>query len=247
MKVLLDTNIIIHREAPSVVNEDIGVLFRWLDRLRFTKCIHPVSICEIEQHRDERIVETMKRKMDSYYLLKTLAPLDPRIENLIKDNDANQNDINDSNILNELLCNRVDFIITEDHKIHIKAGYIGISDRVFTIEAFLEKVAIENPELVNYKVLGVKKEHFGNINLHDSFFDSLKNDYQDFEMWFNRKADDFAYICRSEGKIIAFLYLKPEDIDGNYSDIEPVLAPKKRLKIGTLKVDLNPYKLGERF
>lgn len=247
MRVLLDTNIVIHREAPSIVNQDIGVLFGWLDRLRLTKCIHPISIVEIEQHRDKRIVETMKRKLDSYYLLKTLAPLDPRIKNIIAENDVNQNDINDSKILNELLCGRVDFIITEDQKIHAKADSVGVSDRVFSIDAFLEKVAIENPKLIDYKVLGVKKEHFGNINIHDSFFDSLKNDYKEFEVWFNRKADDFAYICKTEDRIIAFLYLKPEDIEENYTDIEPVFAPKKRLKIGTLKVGLNPYKLGERF
>ena len=29
MKALLDTNIIIHREASKVINQDIGVLYRW--------------------------------------------------------------------------------------------------------------------------------------------------------------------------------------------------------------------------
>ena len=32
MKVLLDTNIIIHREASKVVNQDVGTLFKWLDK-----------------------------------------------------------------------------------------------------------------------------------------------------------------------------------------------------------------------
>jgi hypothetical protein len=34
MKALLDTNIIIHREANRVINSDIGYLFKWLDRLK---------------------------------------------------------------------------------------------------------------------------------------------------------------------------------------------------------------------
>jgi hypothetical protein len=46
MRVLLDTNIIIHREASTVVRENIGVLFNWLDRLHYP-CIHPLSIAEI--------------------------------------------------------------------------------------------------------------------------------------------------------------------------------------------------------
>ena len=50
MKILLDTNIVIHREAATVVDEDIGVLFRWLDNLHYTKCIHAVTVEEIEKH-----------------------------------------------------------------------------------------------------------------------------------------------------------------------------------------------------
>ena len=35
MKVLLDTNIIIHREASKIYNLDIGQLFNWLDKLKY--------------------------------------------------------------------------------------------------------------------------------------------------------------------------------------------------------------------
>ena len=50
MRILLDTNIIIHREAATVVNEDIGVLFNWIDKLHYTKCVHSVTVEEIEKH-----------------------------------------------------------------------------------------------------------------------------------------------------------------------------------------------------
>ena len=30
MRALLDTNIVIHREATTAVNQDIGTLFKWL-------------------------------------------------------------------------------------------------------------------------------------------------------------------------------------------------------------------------
>lgn len=43
------------------------------------------------------------------------------------------------------------------------------------------------------------------------------------------------------------MYLKLEDHDEGYSDIDPPLHQKRRLKIGTFKVTLNGYKLGERF
>jgi len=40
-RALLDTNILIHREARTVVRDDIGTLFRWLDELRYEKLVHP--------------------------------------------------------------------------------------------------------------------------------------------------------------------------------------------------------------
>jgi hypothetical protein len=43
MRVLLDTNILIHREAATVVRRDIGRLFFWLDKLKCEKCIHLAS------------------------------------------------------------------------------------------------------------------------------------------------------------------------------------------------------------
>ena len=47
--------------------------------------------------------------------------------------------------------------------------------------------------------------------------------------------------------MVAFLYLKREGRDEDYRDISPAFEPKSRLKIGTLKVIANGFKLGERF
>ncbi len=43
------------------------------------------------------------------------------------------------------------------------------------------------------------------------------------------------------------MYLKIEDENENYRDIQPTFSRKKRLKIGTFKAELNGFKLGERF
>lgn len=247
MRVLLDTNIIIHREAGTVVNEDIGVLFKWIDNLHYTKCVHPVTINEISKYKGPKTLKSLNIKLENYNILKTEAPLNPAVDKVSKEVDRNDNDVNDTKLLNELISNRVDILITEDRKILYKATLLGVIDRVFTIDSFLEKVTTENPDLMDYKVLAVKKELFGNVNLNDEFFDSLKRDYIGFEKWFSRKADETAYICKSGDNILAFLYLKVEGKDENYSDITPPFNKKKRLKVGTFKVTLNGYKLGERF
>ena len=247
MRILLDTNIIIHREATTAVNEDIGVLFRWIDHLHHTKCIHPVTIEEIEKHQDPRVRKSFEVKLGNYDVLKTRAPTQENVRKILEHLDQTQNDRNDTAIINELYCGRVDAIITEDKQLLKKALLLGISDKVFTIDAFLEKVTVENPEFADYKVLSVRKSLFGNLDLADDFFISFKEDYPGYEEWFNKKADETVYVCLAENKPIALLYLKLEGKSEDYSDIKPPLPPKRRLKIGSFKVTLNGYRLGERF
>lgn len=246
-RILLDTNILIHREARTVVRDDIGSLFRWLDALKLNKVIHPGSVAEIRKHADEATVRTLEIKLGSYTALKTIASDTPGITAL-RAQDVSDNDRLDTSLLAELAAGRVDALITEDRGIHRKAKALGLGSAVFTINSFLEKVTAENPTLADYKVLSVRKELLGNINLSDPFFDSFREDYPGFDAWFNRKADESAYVCTSDsGAVVAFLYLKREGPAEDYRDITPPFAPKTRLKIGTLKVIANGFKLGERF
>jgi predicted nucleic acid-binding protein len=248
MRVLLDTNVLIHREATTVVRQDIGKVFFWLDKLKHEKCVHPVSLAEIAKHRDERVRATFQAKLQSYQVLKTTAPMSAGAQQFSA-TDLSENDKNDTLIVNEVLANRVEILITEDRGVHTKAALLDIADRVFTLDSFLEKVTAENPDLVDYKVLAVKRAVFGAIDVSSEFFDSFRQDYGGvaFDKWFARKSDETAYVCYEGTTLVAFLYLKPEGQDENYGDIEPGFTRKNRLKIGTFKVEMNGYKLGERF
>ncbi|HEU5402780.1 MAG TPA: hypothetical protein VFU86_15575 [Terriglobales bacterium] len=192
-------------------------------------------------------MRTLKAKIGSYQVLQTIAADTPEIQAL-RSEDKSENDRIDTSLLAELAVERVDVLITEDRGLHRKAGRLGLSSRVFTIDAFLEKVTSENPDLADYKVLAVRKELFGNINLSDPFFDSFREDYQGFDRWFNKKSDEVAYICTAEdGSLVAFLYVKKESPGEDYTDISPSFTRATRLKIGTFKVVANGFKLGERF
>lgn len=247
MKALLDTNIIIHRETSKIINRDIGILFKWLDKGKYSKCVHQITLEEINKNSNKATVDTLNIKLDSYEQLKTIAPLSNEVKKVSDSLDINQNDRSDTQLLNEVYCSRVDILVTEDKKIHRKAELLNISERVFTIDSFLEKVVSENPELVDYKVLSVSKKLFGEVNLKDSFFDSFREDYDDFDKWFNKKSEETSYVTLNMGNILSFLYVKVEDKKENYSDITPVFQPGKRLKIGTFKVESNGVRLGERF
>lgn len=84
------------------------------------------------------------------------------------------------------------------------------------------------------------------IDINDVFFDSLKKDYIGFENWFSKKATagEEAYIFKDNG-IQGFLYLK-EEVDSDDSII-PCFDCKRRLKVGTFKINAHGTKLGERF
>jgi len=249
MKALLDTNIIIHREASKVINQDVGILYRWLERAKYTKCVHSLTISEIEKYKNQQIVDTFQIKLDSYEHIEIPSPLQSEAKAVSVKIDVNENDKNDTQLLNEVFVGRVDILITEDKKIHTKAHELGIEDKVFTIDSFLEKTFAEHPDLVNYKVLNVQKLKFGRINLGDDFFTSLKEDYVGFDKWFIKKFDEEAYITvnSNNGLLLSFLYLKVEDKNEIYSDIVPLFVSKKRLKVGTFKVINNGFRLGERF
>ena len=72
---------------------------------------------------------------------------------------------------------------------------------------------------------------FNEINLEDSFFDSLREDYLGFDEWFKRKKDQDAFVQYQDGKIEGFLYLKIEE--NLVDDIMPPIYANKILKIGT--------------
>lgn len=247
MKILLDTNIIIHREANKAHRPEIGTLFKWIDNLKYSKYIHPITFEELNRFRDNDAKETMSIKVENYNQIKYLAPFKEDISKISTEFDKDLNDKNDTKILNEIFENRIDILISEDKKIHKKAEALNINDRVFTIQKFLEKVTAENPSLVPYDILAVRQADFGQIDLSDPFFDSFKQDYSEFEWWFNKKTENPCYICNSDGILSAFLFIKVEDKGEDYSNITPVFKTKRRLKIGTLKVTGNGYKIGERF
>lgn len=247
MKALLDTNIIIHRETNKIINYEIGQLFYWLDKLKYEKYVHVITTDEINSYQNRSVTDTFNVKLDSYKKVSNILKLSKKVKEVSEEVDVNQNDINDTHLLNEIYEDRLDILISEDKKIRIKAKKLGLDARVFTIQSFLEKVISENPSLVDYSVLAVKKVEFGEVELSDKFFDSFKNDYQEFESWFRKKFDKLCYVCYSEKELAAFLYIKVEDENENYNNIKPQFEKKKRLKIGTLKVVSNGYKIGERF
>ena len=99
------------------------------------------------------------------------------------------------------------------------------------------------------KPMDLQVQQFSDIDLNDSFFDSLRASYPEFNEWYNKKAaaGATAYCYYVDNELKDFLYLKIEEEE--LSDLTPALPAKKRLKVGTFKVDNEDRHTtrGERF
>lgn len=95
---------------------------------------------------------------------------------------------------------------------------------------------------------GLCYEKFSDIDIEESFFSSLKEDYAEFASWFLKKQNSSAEALvyrNAKGSVTAFLYTKIED--DKESGLEKRLPNGRILKVGTLKVVAHGTKLGERF
>lgn len=194
----------------------------------------------------------MLTKLNSYNELPKFARnIDEYFNNITARYSQDNNGKIDNALLREVYDDNVDVLLSDDGLILRKAEALYIRDRVLTSAELLAYFETKYPQNVEYKMLAVKLKNLNNINLNSDFFDSLREDYGgvDFDKWFKKKAlqNEQAYVFEDSANLKGFLYLKCENEDESYSDISPVFIPKKRLKVGTFKIERTGFRLGERF
>ena len=250
--VLLDTNIFIKRESSNNASSEVSKLFNWFDKEKVSKYIHSLSIDEIKKYGDKKVLNVLLNKLYSYDVLPNIkATKDKFFDSVVSKYSLDQNSEIDNALLLEIYNDNVSLLVTDDSLMLRKAEELYIRERVLSSLELLNKYESNSPKYIDYKVLNVKLTSFSQVDVNDSFFDSLRNDYegQKFDRWFKKKAlsNEQAYVSREKDDIKGFLYLKVEDEDEDYSDINPPFNPAKRLKIGTFKIIRTGYRLGERF
>ena len=98
--------------------------------------------------------------------------------------------------------------------------------------------------------INIIEEYLINLDINDSFFDSLKKDYNNFEEWFKRKSleETKCFVTYYDnGKISSILILKEENENENYNNFYRPFSEDKRLKICTFKVDNIGFGIGEYY
>ncbi len=248
---LLDTNILIRRESSNNVSFEINNLFKWFDKKHVNKYIHRATIEELKTHKDEKIKNTMLTKMCSYDILPSFrCEKDKKFEQVINQYAQDANSKIDNMLLLEVYNDNVGVLLTDDGLMLKKAENLYIRDKVVTSTELLEYFEKTYPKNIEYKMLAVQLKRFDEVDINSPFFDTLREDYggKDFDDWFKKKGNEKAYVFENnEKELKGFLYLKIEDESENYSDIEPIFTSKRRLKVGTFKIERTGFRLGERF
>ncbi len=252
--ILIDTNIIIKRESSNNVTFEIASLFNWFTKKGSDIFVHERSKDELSTYKDESVKNNMLTKLSSYNTLPAFPQYpDDYFEAVVSQYAKDQNGIIDNALLREVYDGNVGILLTDDNLILRKAKELYIRDRVLTSAELLSWFESCDPRNIEYKMLAVTLSEFGDIDLSSSFFDTLREDYEGvrFDEWFKKKArnKEKAYVFKNESGVLqGFLYLKDEYADEpDYLKVTPHLTPKRRMKVGTFKIERTGFRLGERF
>lgn len=250
MRILIDTNVFIHREDSEIVPNPLIDLLRLLQESgNFYVIIHPLSVEEIKKDKNQERREIVLSKIKTYPSLED--PPNPREDQTflkrVGDPPKDSNDFVDNCLLFCVYKDAVDFLVTQDKEIHKKSEIIYLSDRIFNIEEayqYFKKISPKTrisspPSLVRCPVY--------NLNINDPIFDSLKEEYPNFKDWWqkiSRKGREAWVYFKENKKVGAILIYK---LENEPIDSIPPLPAKKRVKICTLIVFHTGYKIGELF
>lgn len=246
-KILLDTNMFIYLEDNKVIDDKVATLTKRLyDSTEYKIVIHPKTKVEASKCTDEEIKKIFLSKISVYKEIKD-PPLAPEEFHKLL-GCKNIHDEIDNELLFSVNRNCVDYLITNDQDMLKKAKKINLDNRVLSIEKALE--IFQEKEKIDLRTpVFITNEFLYNIDLNDTFFDSLRNDYLGFDYWFKKKQlqEGKALVTKANGKIKSFLMMKIEDENEKYDDYLEPFQPAKRLKISTFKVDDTGKRIGETF
>lgn len=254
MRILIDTNILIYREDDVEISKELQELLQLFYKEKYQILVHPDSIKDINNDKDESRKQKILSKLNTYPLLKN----PPRytkdkefISKIPNFTNLNSNDIIDLNILYALYKNAVCYIITEDKGIHSWANILNIESCYSISEALQIFKELTTTKENVFSPVPIELKPLSHLNLQDSFFDDLRNDYPGFNEWFKKKSEQGmeAYVYfNQDDSIGAFLMLKEEFDEWIGTHPKPIFK-KKILKIATLKSSNKNYgkRLGELF
>jgi DNA-binding cell septation regulator SpoVG len=248
MRILIDTNILIHLEDHKIIDSDFSAFYNLAISNKCEVLYHKDCLKDISRDSDEERRKIIQSKFKKYSVLKNPAKLE--VEFATQVGGKKENDRIDNVQLYQLYKGFVEYFVTNDKGIHKKASKLGLDSKVITsanaLKLLNQKYTLSYP---SHPVIKHESLRYLENDFNTEFFDSLKLDYssEKFTDWLTKcvKEDRNCYNLRISGHLAALLIYNIEEI--NDHDLETI--KEKACKICTLKVgdDALGMKLGELF
>lgn len=235
MSFLIDTNVIITAEPFSGEIEprqrDVSTFLRLTSRHGHKVYVHPASYDDLSQttdpvHRSQNLAAYQK-----YVPLAEVA-VPAEVSALFPEN-PKANDLRDSRILAALHAGAVDFLVTNDERLLRRAKALGREPNVLRVSEAASQLEAWHPDAPPPPPQVDRVEAY-ELDLNQSVFDGLREDYEDFDGWIAKVKKDAVnrqcWIIRSnDGVYDALAIVKTRDE-------HPTRKAVHAIKLSTFKV-----------
>ena len=246
-KYLIDTNVLIALEDPKEVSPDFASLVQLAGRHGVGVFVHEAALDDLARDTD-----TARRRISLSKAAK--FPLIHRVKGLSRQQLAAEfgpisrpNDEVDSTLLHALSLGVADFVVTEDRGLHDRARrhvpdlarrVLYVADAVSLLRSTYEAVHVSLPF--------VEETEAHTIPQNDPIFETLREDYPEFDRWWTEKCVKTlrkCWVVIDEGKLAGIVVRKDETT----ADTDARTPARKILKLCTFKVrpERRGIKLGE--
>lgn len=189
MNILLDTNIIIPLEDTGRILESSFAELRKLStEQQHCLYIHPMQIQDINRDTNIERRNIVLSRLAQYSQIENPPVLSIAERDNLGLHQANDNDKVDNNVLFALYRGAAHILVTNDDGIHKKATKIGISDKVYRLDQFIQFLQHSSSKKTSLDYTGVREKYLYEINKGQSFFDSLRRSYNGFDNWYHKSA-----------------------------------------------------------
>ena len=249
MNVLIDTNILIPLEDTGQELDPKMAQIRQLAQLYgHVLYIHPSQKNDISRDEDEDRKKILLSRLNQYQQISSPPQLTQHDLEKYGWSQNNENDYIDNLILHAVCRGAVHLLVTDDKKIHSKARKAQVQEQVHFSDQFLAYLKPQKKDEGFRSLVGVEEIFLYEVDIEQSFFDSLRKGYDGYDKWYLEKAQEQrkAWCVRNNGVVYAICIYKEEErplINDNGTPLDG-----KALKLCTFKVgeDVRGRKLGER-
>jgi hypothetical protein len=243
-KLLIDTNVIIGLEDAVPVQASLADLVRLSSEHSVGLFVDGANYDDVLRDKDVTRRSVTLSKLAKFQQLRDI-PLLEHTKLVARFGAINsENDRSDVRLLAAIEAKAVDFLVTQDIKLHRRAARVGIGGNILTVEDAVQWLKrtftakpVSLPYVVERKAYEISRDH--------TILASLRADYPDFDRWFDkcRKEHRDCWTLEIAGELAGLVIRKDE----SHVEAKTRHPGPKILKICTFKVrdEFQGEKFGE--